>query len=54
MRVKREPHASWGVNPTGEVVVMRASGAPYAAAYMDGVLRINPAFVYMAAAPLTP
>ena len=44
----------WGISPPGAVVVMRSAGAPYAAAYMDGVLRINPAFVYMAAAPSTP
>ena len=27
-----------------------ASGAPYAVAYVDGILRINPAFLYLAAA----
>lgn len=42
----------WGVQPTGPVLVDRASGAPYAAAYVDGILRINPAFVYMAASVL--
>lgn len=40
----------WGVKPSGPVRVDRALGAPYAAAYVDGVLRINPAFVYLAAA----
>lgn len=44
----------WNVNSTGPVLVIRAAGAPYAAAWIDGVLRINPAFVYMAAAPATP
>ncbi len=38
----------WGVQPSGPVKVMRATGAPYAAAWVDGVLRINPAFVTMA------
>ncbi|WNG41961.1 hypothetical protein F0U60_14905 [Archangium minus] len=40
----------WKINPSGVVQVDRASGAPYAAAYVDGMLRINPAFLYMAAA----
>ncbi|MDX2011846.1 MAG: hypothetical protein SFW67_16755 [Myxococcaceae bacterium] len=42
----------WGIKSTGPVLVIRAPGAPYAAAWIDGVLRINPAFVYMAAAPV--
>lgn len=40
----------WKISPTTPVVVDRAAGAPYAAAYLDGVLRINPAFVYLASA----
>ena len=40
----------WGVRPEGTVQVDRASGAPYAVAYVDGILRINPAFLYLAAA----
>ncbi len=32
------------------ITVERAPGAPYAVAFVDGVLRINPAFLYMAAA----
>jgi hypothetical protein len=40
----------WGVRPTGTVVVMRSAGAPYAAAYVDGVLRVNPSFVTVACA----
>ena len=40
----------WGLRPSGVVQVERASGAPYAAAYVDGILRINPAFLHMAAA----
>lgn len=35
------------------VQVDRVTGAPYAAAYVDGILRINPAFIYLAAAPAT-
>ncbi|ATB42239.1 lipoprotein [Cystobacter fuscus] len=48
--VARTLLAHWKVNPTGVVQVDRASSAPYAAAYVDGILRINPAFLYMAAA----
>jgi hypothetical protein len=48
--VARTLLAHWRVNPSGGVQVDRASGAPYAAAYVDGILRINPAFLYMAAA----
>ena len=36
------------------IVVERAAGAPWAAAYIDGILRVNPSFVYMAAAPAAP
>jgi hypothetical protein len=38
----------WGISPEGTIQVDRASGAPYAAAYVDGILRVNPAFLYMA------
>jgi hypothetical protein len=41
----------WGVKPTGPVTVVRMPGAPYAAAWIDGQLRLNPSFVYMASAP---
>jgi hypothetical protein len=44
----------WNLTPSGPVAVVRAPGAPYAAAWIDGELRLNPAFVYMAAAPLAP
>jgi len=44
----------WNVQPSGPVAVVRAPGAPYAAAWIDGELRLNPAFVYMAAAPSAP
>lgn len=40
----------WGVQTSGAVQVERAPGAPYAAAYVDGLLRLNPAFLYLAAA----
>lgn len=40
----------WG-HPAGEEVhVDRAAGAPYAVAYVDGILRINPVFLYLVAA----
>ncbi|MBN1210047.1 MAG: hypothetical protein JXB05_34670 [Myxococcaceae bacterium] len=40
----------WQIEVTGAVQVDRVSGAPYAVAYVDGILRINPAFLYLAAA----
>lgn len=48
--VARTLLAHWGIRPEGAVQVDRASGAPYAVAYVDGILRINPAFLYLAAA----
>lgn len=42
----------WGVRPSGPVVVLRSAGAPWAAAYVDGVLSINPSFVTVACAAL--
>lgn len=47
--VARTLLAHWGIRPTGVVQVDRTPGAPYAAAYMDGLLRINPALLYLAA-----
>lgn len=41
----------WNLKPSGSVTVVRTPGAPYAAAWVDGQLRLNPSFVYMAAAP---
>lgn len=41
----------WNIKPSGPVTVVRTPGAPYAAAWIDGQLRLNPSFVYMAAAP---
>ena len=46
--------SQWGIHPSGTVQVGRVSGTPYAVAYMDGVLRVNPAFVYLAASALVP
>lgn len=40
----------WGLKPNGAVTVVRMPGAPYAAAWIDGQLRLNPSFVYMASA----
>jgi hypothetical protein len=48
--VARTLLARWQIRPASVVQVDRASGAPYAVAYVDGILRINPAFLYMAAA----
>lgn len=41
----------WNIDATTPVQVDRVTGAPYAAAYMDGILHINPAFIYLAATP---
>ena len=41
----------WNIRPQGPVLVERAEGAPYAVAYVDGILRVNPSFLYLAAAP---
>ena len=48
--VARTLLSHWRIAPSGVVQVDRASGAPYAVAYVDGILRSNPAFLYMAAA----
>lgn len=50
-QVARSLITLWGLKPTGDVTVVRTAGAPYAAAWIDGQLRLNPAFLYMAAAP---
>ena len=49
--IARSLLTAWGLKPTGAVTIVRAAGAPYAAAWIDGQLRLNPAFIYMAAAP---
>ena len=48
--VARTLLSNWGVPADKEILVDRAPGAPYAVAYVDGVLRVNPAFLFMAAA----
>ncbi len=41
----------WNLPVSGPVRVDRVAGAPYAAAWVDGILKVNPSFVYMATAP---
>ena len=48
--VARTLMVRWDIRPARSVQVDRASGAPYAVAYVDGILRINPSFLYLAAA----
>ncbi len=47
--VSRTLMAQWGISPEGTLRVDRAPGAPYAVAYVDGILRVNPSFLYLAA-----
>jgi hypothetical protein len=49
--VARSLAARWGLRPRAALRVERAAGAPYAAAYAEGILRLNPALLYLAAAP---
>jgi len=49
--VARSLAARWGLRPRAALRVERATGAPYAAAYAEGILRLNPALLYLAAAP---
>jgi hypothetical protein len=49
--VARSLAVRWGLRPRGALRVERAAGAPYAAAYAEGVLRLNPTLLYLAAAP---
>lgn len=51
-QVARSLLTFWNIRSTAPINVVRAAGSPYAAAWIDGELRLNPAFVYMAAAPL--
>jgi hypothetical protein len=39
----------WNIQPAGSVQIDRASGVPYAVAYVDGIMSVNPAFLYLAA-----
>ncbi len=47
--VGRSLLARWQIAPAGKIQVDRAPSAPYAAAYVDGILRINPSFLYLVA-----
>ena len=49
--VARSLAARWGLRPRAALRVERATGAPYAAAYVEGILRLNPSLLYLAAAP---
>jgi hypothetical protein len=49
--VARSLAVRWGLHPRAALRVERAAGAPYAAAYAESVLRVNPALLYLAAAP---
>jgi len=49
--VARSLAMRWGLHPRAALRVERAAGAPYAAAYAEGILRLNPALLYLAAAP---
>jgi hypothetical protein len=50
--VSRSLLLQWNV--TGPVTVVRSSGFPYAAAFVDGQLRLNPAVLYLAVAHAAP
>jgi hypothetical protein len=47
--VARSLAAHWSLHPHAALRVDRADGVPYAAAYADGVLRINPVLLYLVA-----
>ncbi len=47
--VARSLAARWNLHPRGSLRVDRADGVPYAAAYTDGVLRLNPVLLYLVA-----
>jgi hypothetical protein len=46
--------ARWGISGPAQVQLDRALGAPYAAAYVDGILKLNPSFLYLAASASAP
>ena len=48
--VARSLASRWSLHPRAALRVERAASVPYAAAYADGVLRLNPALLYLAAA----
>jgi hypothetical protein len=47
--VARSLAARWNLHAQGALRVDRADGVPYAAAYADGVLRLNPVLLYLVA-----
>ncbi len=47
--VARSLAARWNLHPHVALRVDRADGVPYAAAYADGVLRVNPVLLYLVA-----
>jgi hypothetical protein len=47
--VARSLAARWNLHARGALRVDRADGVPYAAAYADGVLRLNPVLLYLVA-----
>jgi hypothetical protein len=47
--VARSLAARWNLRTHGALRVDRADGVPYAAAYADGVLRLNPVLLYLVA-----
>jgi hypothetical protein len=47
--VARSLAARWNLRSHGALRVDRADGVPYAAAYADGVLRLNPVLLYLVA-----
>ena len=50
--VARSLAARWNLQARGALRVDRADGVPYAAAYADGVLRLNPVLLYLVASDL--
>jgi hypothetical protein len=50
--VARSLAARWNLHTKGALRVDRADGVPYAAAYADGVLRLNPVLLYLVASDL--
>jgi len=50
--VARSLAARWNLHPRGALRVDRADGVPYAAAYADGVLRVNPVLLYLVASDI--
>lgn len=47
--IARSLLSQWGINSAASIEIDRAPGAPYAVAYANGILRVNPSFVYVAA-----